>query len=277
MASITVGDWFRVTGPKRADGSASWWMGKPGGWQPRAFDGVWPSGQLIREHVLNIDFSQDFQALEVFRTSSAKFVQARVEIPDPRGPPGGVRSFWFNVAKYGEDWVTILPQHASGGGSSDQSRSAGGWWSRAAASGVSAEAAQDASGAGSSDQYWSRSGGGWWSRVAASDISAEAAQDASGGGSADQSWSRGGWWSRVAASDVSAEAAQDASGAGGGWWSRYEGWAGWGGNRRGAGGPPEAQPEYLCPTCGGAAFWDINCCIRWCPRCSVASDVESAD
>ena len=245
MASITVGDWFRVTGPKRDDGSASWWMGKPGGWQPRAFDGVWPSGQLIREHVLNIDFSQDFQALEVFRTSSAMFVQARVEIPDPRGPPGGVRSFWFNVAKYGEDWVTILPQHASGGGSSDQSRSAGGWWSRAAASGVSAEAAQDASGAGSSDQYWSRSGGGWWSRVAASDISAEAAQDASG--------------------------------AGGGWWSRYEGWAGWGGNRRGAGGPPEAQPEYLCPTCGGAAFWDINCCIRWCPRCSVASDVESVD
>ena len=277
MASITVGDWFRVTGPKRADGSASWWMGKPGGWQPRAFDGVWPSGQLIRQHVLNIDFSQDFQALEVFRTSesSAKFVQARVEIPDPQGPPGGVRSFWFNVAKYGEDWVTILPQHASGGGSSDQSRSAGGWWSRAAASGVSAEAAQDASGAGSPDQYWSRSGGGW-SRVAASDISAEAAQDASGGGSADQSWSRGGWWSRVAASDVSAEAAQDASGAGGGWWSRYEGWAGWGGNR-GAGGPPEAQPEYLCPTCGGAAFWDINCCIRWCPRCSVASDVESVD
>ena len=216
MASITVGDWFRVTGPKRADGSASWWKGKPGGWQPRAFDGVWPSGQLIRQHVLNIDFSQDFQALEVFRTSSAKFVQARVEIPDPQGPPGGVRSFWFNVAKYGEDWVTILPQHASGGGSSDQSRSAGGWWSRAAASGVSAEAAQDA------------------------------------------------------------------SGAGGGWWSRYEGWAGWGGNRGGAGGPPEAQPEYLCPTCGGAAFWDIDCCIRWCPRCSVASetvanDVESVD
>ena len=202
MASITVGDWFRVTGPKRADGSASWWKGKPGGWQPRAFDGVWPSGQLIRQHVLNIDFSQDFQALEVFRTSesSAKFVQARVEIPDPQGPPGGVRSFWFNVAKYGEDWVTIFP----------------------------------------------------------------------------------GWWSRAAASGVSAEAAQDASGAGGGWWSRYEGWAGWGGNRRGAGGPPEAQPEYLCPTCGGAAFWDINCCIRWCPRCSVASetvasDVESVD
>ena len=210
MASITVGDWFRVTGPKRADGSACWWMGKPGGWQPRAFDGVWPSGQLIREHVLNIDFSQDFQALEVFRTSSAKFVQARVEIPDPRGPPGGVRSFWFNVAKYGEDWVTILPQHASGGGSSDQSRSAGGWWSRAAASGVSAEAARTLP----------RGGGGW---------------------------------------------------------SRYEGWAGWGGNRGGAGGPPEAQPEYLCPTCGGAAFWDIDCCIRWCPRCSVASDVESVD
>ena len=209
MASITVGDWFRVTGPKRADGSASWWMGKPGGWQPRAFDGVWPSGQLIRQHVLNIDFSQDFQALEVFRTSSAKFVQARVEIPDPRGPPGGVRSFWFNVAKCGVDWVTILPQHASGGGSSDQSRSAGGWWSRAAASGVSAEAARTLP----------RGGGGW---------------------------------------------------------SRYEGWAGWGGNR-GAGGPPEAQPEYLCPTCGGAAFWDINCCIRWCPRCSVASDVESVD
>ena len=249
MASITVGDWFRVTGPKRADGSASWWKGKPGGWQPRAFDGVWPSGQLIREHVLNIDFSQDFQALEVFRTSesSAKFVQARVEIPDPQGPPGGVRSFWFNVAKYGEDWVTIFP----------------GWWSRAAASGVSAEAAQDASGAGSPDQYWSRSGGGW---------------------------------SRVAASDVSAEAAQDASGAGGGWWSRYEGWAGWGGNRGGAGGPPEAQPEYLCPTCGGAASWEddiedghdhgprvdpggcyINCCARCCPLCSAASDVESVD
>ena len=153
MASITVGDWFRVTGPKRADGSASWWMGKPGGWQPRAFDGVWPSGQLIRQHVLNIDFSQDFQALEVFRTSEsiAKFVQARVEIPDPQGPPGGVRSFWFNVAKYGEDWVTILPQHASGGGSSDQSRSAGGWWSRAAASGVSAEAARTLP----------RGGGGW--------------------------------------------------------------------------------------------------------------------
>ena len=215
MASITVGDWFRVTGPKRADGSASWWMGKPGGWQPRAFDGVWPSGQLIREHVLNIDFSQDFQALEVLHTEI--FVQARVEIPDPRGPPGGVRSFWFNVAKYGEDWVTILPQHASGGGSSDQSRSAGGWWSRAAASGVSAEAAQDASGAGSPDQYWSRSGGGW-SRVAASDISAGAAQDASGGGSADQSWSRGGWWSRVAASDVSAEAAQASSGSASGNW-----------------------------------------------------------
>ena len=207
MASITVGDWFRVTGPKRDDGSASWWMGKPGGWQPRAFDGVWPSGQLIREHVLNIDFSQDFQALEVFRTSSAKFVQAKVEIPDPRG---GVRSFWFNVAKDGNDWVTILPQHASGGGSSDQSRSAGGWWSRAAASGVSAEAARTLP----------RGGGGW---------------------------------------------------------SRYEGWAGWGDNRGGAGGPPEAQPEYLCPTCGGAAFWDINCCIRWCPRCSVASDVESVD
>ena len=99
MASITVGDWFRVTGPKRADGSASWWMGKPGGWQPRAFDGVWPSGQLIRQHVLNIDFSQDFHALEVLHTEI--FVQARVEIPDPRGR--GVRSFWFNVAKYGED------------------------------------------------------------------------------------------------------------------------------------------------------------------------------
>ena len=97
MAALVVGDWFRVTGPKRADGSASWWMGKPGGWQPRAFDGVWPSGQLIREHVLNIDFSQDFQALEVFRTSSAMFVQARVEIPDPRGPPGGVRSFWLSL------------------------------------------------------------------------------------------------------------------------------------------------------------------------------------
>ena len=182
MAFITVGDCFRVTGPKRADGSACWWKGKRGGWQPRAWDGnarARPPAKLIRQNDWNIDFSQDFQALEVLHTEI--FVQARVEIPDPRGR--GVRSFWFNVASYGKDWVTILEQWR-------------GWWLRDdafAMDGTESAISHGAVSPGEASNLGVREG------IAASDISGKdwvtiLPQHASGGGSSHQSWSSGGWW-----------------------------------------------------------------------------------
>ena len=83
---LSVGDSFRIVGPYE-----TWWPGKAGGWQPRA----WSShpddfaSSLIRSDMIWINFSESFEILELYDTE--RFLSAKVNI--------GPQYAWINVAR----------------------------------------------------------------------------------------------------------------------------------------------------------------------------------
>ena len=94
------GDAFWVTGPPNWRGGPSWWPGKRGRWQPRAWSGHPDDAASVRIYpdVAWVDFGQRFVAREVVHTE--RFVTARVQVG-----VSGVLDVWINVAKDGVEWV----------------------------------------------------------------------------------------------------------------------------------------------------------------------------
>ncbi len=102
MAALRVGDAFFITGPPDRNGLPSWWAGKRGGWQPRAWSSHPddPASELLKTDDMYVDFARRFVVHELHH--SERFVSARVQV-GPYGANG--RDVWLNVAKDGTDWV----------------------------------------------------------------------------------------------------------------------------------------------------------------------------
>ena len=119
---LSIGRRFRITGPAKWDYQLqgwgdSWWPGKrskrwdsqkkdwvANGWQPSAYTAPPNDGEKIEKRVWRIDFGQTFTVQEIVR--SARFVSVRVDLP----PAAPYEAAWINVAKWGRDWVIVLPE-----------------------------------------------------------------------------------------------------------------------------------------------------------------------